>query len=149
LNDIRLKDFFIFEDGNIKVRDETALSRLQHAATYVGLQPSEQTELLKAEAEFRQGQGPEKFIRGKYMLWFLVEFALEIHRSVPSLLVRFTTSPKVRITIGSANAMVILAPRVRCPSSLQRFLDRTYVEYIRESTRSQSTIRSLPVGDTA
>lgn len=132
LNDIRPKDFFIFADGHIKLRSEfeLALSRLQHAGACVNLHPSQHAELSCAEAEFRQNQGVERFVRGKYMLWFLVEFALEIHRSISLLVTRFTGSPKVRISIGLGNAMVVLAPRVRCPSSLQCFLERTYGQYI-------------------
>lgn len=134
LNDIRPKDFFIFVDGNVKLRAEfeLALSRLRHASRCVNLQPSPHTELVKSEAEFRRSQGANRFIRGKYMLWFLVEFALEIHRSISLLVARFTGSPKVRISFGPGNAMVVLAPRVRCPVSLQEFLERTYGQYVRD-----------------
>lgn len=134
LNDIRPKDFFVFVDGSIRLRNEfeSALSRLQHVAMCVDLQPSQHTEVSDAESEFRQRQGAERFIRGKYLMWFLVEFALEIHRSISVLIRRFKDSPKVRISIGPANAMVVLAPRVRCPGSLQEFLERTYVQYIRD-----------------
>lgn len=139
LNDIRPKDFFIFVDGNIKLRSEfeLALSRLQHAGACVNLQPSQHTELTSAEVEFRQRQGAERFVRGKYMLWFLVEFALEIHRSISLLVTRFTSSPKVRISIAPVNAMVVLAPRVRCPGSLQAFLESTYGQYIRDKNHSE------------
>lgn len=138
LNNICPKDFFIFSDGNIKLKSEFALvySRLQHASTCVNLQLSQSDELSNVEDEFRQRRGAERFIRGKYMLWFFVEFALEIHRSISSLAPQFVRPPKMRISIGSKNAMVVLAPRVRCPSSLQRFLERTYRQYIREESHS-------------
>jgi hypothetical protein len=135
LNDIRPKDFFIFSDGNIKLRTEfeSALSRLQHAANCVNLVASSEAELSKAEAEFRYGQGPDRFIRGKYLLWFLVELSFEVHRSISSLLSRFKAPPKVRVSIGPGNAIVVLAPRARCPGSLQLFLERTFCQHIRES----------------
>jgi hypothetical protein len=133
LNDIQPKNYFIFKNGGIKLKTEfeLALSRLQHVANSVNLQLSQQNELSTAEAEFCLKQGVEKFIRGKYMLWFLVEFATEVHRSVSLLFSRFVESPKVRISIGQKNAMVVLAPRVRCPESLNSFLEKTYGEYIR------------------
>lgn len=139
LNNIRPKDFFVFADGCIKLKAEfeLVLSRLRHASKCVNLQPSHTTELFSAEAEFRQYQGAEKFVRGKYMLWFLVEFALEVHRSLSLLITRFTASPKVKISIGPGNAMVVLAPRVRCPESLQRFLEGTYGQYIRDKCHTQ------------
>ena len=151
LNDIRPKDFFVFVDDSIRLRNEfeSALSRLQHAATCVNLQPSQPPELLGAEAEFRQCEGAERFVRGKYLLWFLVEFALEIHRSISLLFTRFKGPPKVRISIGPANAMVVLAPRVRCPGSLQGFLEHTYGQYIRDKSYLLTPVGNLPLGATA
>ncbi|WP_075323958.1 DUF4435 domain-containing protein [Acidithiobacillus albertensis] len=134
LNDIQPKDFFFFKHGEIKFRTnfESSLSRLEHAGKCVKLQPSHNTEVSYAENEFRQRNGPERLIRGKYLLWFLVAFALEVHSSISVLIDRLDESPKVRISIGLANAMVVLAPRVRCPQSLKKFLDRTYEQYIRD-----------------
>jgi hypothetical protein len=134
LNDIRPKDFFIFRDGTIELRNgfESALSRLQNAANCVGLSAATEAAVAEAEVRFQEKQGTERLIRGKYLLWFMVEMALEIHRSISSLVARFTSPPKVRISLGAGNAMVILAPRVRCPKSLNDFLNRNYVQYIRE-----------------
>ena len=138
LNNILPKDFFIFTEGKIILKDkfETELSRLQHAAKCVNLPSSDQAELSKLENEFREKEGAKRFIRGKYLLWFLVEFAQEIHRSLPLLFARFPTSPKIRITIGTRNAMPMLAPRVRCPTSLQVFLTNTYGQFIYEKYHS-------------
>lgn len=138
LNNILPKDFFIFSEGKITLKDKfkIASSRLQHAAKCVNLPTSDQSELSKVENEFRQKNGAERFIRGKYLLWFLVEFAQEIHRSLPRLFARFPTSPKVRITIGTGNLMPMLAPRVRCPTSLQLFLVHTYGQFIYEKFHS-------------
>jgi hypothetical protein len=138
LDNIRPEDFFIFVKGNIKVKPEfdLAQSRLHYAGERVNLQPSPHTELVSTEAEFRQRQGAERFIRGKYMLWFLVKFASEIHRSISLVITRFMGPPKEKISIGPKNAMVVIAPRIRCPESLQLFLERTYGQYIHEkSTR--------------
>lgn len=149
LNDIKPKNYFVFENGCIKIRGEfePVLTRLQHAATCVNLQPSQPAEISNAAVEFRQHEGAERFIRGKYLLWFLVEFALAIHRSISVLINRFKDSPKVRISISQTNAMVVLAPRVRCPTSLQDFLERTYGQYIRDKNQLHPAERSLPVID--
>ena len=151
LNDIRPRDFFVFVDGSIKLRNEfqSALSLLQHAGNCVNLQLSQQTELASAEAEFSQRQGAEKFIRGKYLLWFLVEFAIEIHRSISNIIKRFTKSPKVRASIGPGNAMVVLAPRVRCPGTLQEFLERNYGRYIQDKSHSRVPVGNVSIGATA
>lgn len=134
LNDIQPKKFFIFRDGTIQLRKEfaSAKSRLRNAAESVRLSPASEVDLAEAETRFHEKQGAERFIRGKYLLWFMVEMALEIHRSISSIVARFTSPPKVRISLGVGNAMVVLAPRIRCPTSLNDFLNRNYVQYIRE-----------------
>src|SRR5712692_4456285 len=133
LNDIPPKEFFQFADGKISLKGEfrTASSRVQHAATCVKAKPAADDELAKAEAEFRERQGIEKYVRGKYLLWFFVECALEIHRVIPKFCVRHSTPPKVRLSLGPGNAMIVVAPRVRCPTSLQSFLEYNYSQYIR------------------
>ena len=139
LNDIRPKDFFIFVDGRIRLRTgfESERSRLEHAARCVNLRSSGGSELAEAETEFRQRDGAERFIRGKYLLWFMIELALDVHRSVSSIVSRFSTPPRVRVSIGAGNAMVIVAPRVRCPRSLGEFMERTYAQYIRDSSTAK------------
>lgn len=151
LNNIRPKDFFVFVGGSINLRAEfqSTLSLLQHVGNCVNLQPSQQTELAAAEEEFRQHQGTERFVRGKYLLWFLVEFALEIHRSITQIIARFTRPPKAKISIGSGNAMVVLAPRVRCPNTLQEFLERNYGKYISNKNHSQALAANVFLGVTA
>jgi len=134
LDDIRPKEYFTYVNGTINLRDNfnTVQSRLEQAAMRVNLEISSQEELSQTESEFRQLNGKEKFIRGKYLLWFFVSYANEIHNSLSSIITRYTVSPKVRISLGSANAMAVLAPRIRCPSSLQNFLKRTYCQYIKQ-----------------
>jgi hypothetical protein len=142
LNEIKPKEFFAFVNGNIllKAEFEEVSARLLYAANCVHLQPSNSTDLSNVEAEFRQNRGTEKFIRGKYMLWFLVEFALHIHCFVSVLIARYSSSPKVRLSLGPGNAMVILAPRTRCPASLREFLGCTYVHYIQNISQADPQI---------
>lgn len=150
LNNIRPKELFIFVDGKISLKTEFELvsSRLEYAAKCVNIHPSSLGELSNVEWEFRQKQGIERFIRGKYLLSFMVEFALEIHRSISAIISRFATSPKLRISFGEKNAMIFIAPRVRCPVSLQTFLDQTYGQYIKDSinAHTSTSTMTLPVG---
>lgn len=151
LNDIRPKDFFVFSDGYINVRSDfpSALSVLQHTGKCVSLQLSEQAKLCIAETEFRQARGGERFVRGKYLLWFFVEFALQIHRSIPLFVTRLKAPPRPRVSIGPGNAMVLLAPRARCPMSLVRFLGSTYENYICKKALLQSVAVNSPEGGNA
>lgn len=131
LNDIDIKNLFTFRDGAIQIRNgfETTLSRLQNVASCVGLSVATKAAIAEAEARFQEKQGTKKFIRGKYLLWFMVEMALEIHRSISSVVARFTSPPKVRVSLGMKNAMIIISPRVRCPRSLNDFLSLNYGKY--------------------
>lgn len=142
LNSIQPKVFFEFVDGKIALKEEfkTASSRVRHAANALNAVPSCGEDLLSAESEFRKRHGLEKYVRGKYVLWFFVELALEIHRCIPKFCLKHTKPPKVRLSLGLGNAMVVIAPRVRCPASLQSFLQRNYCQYIEEGrTATQST----------
>lgn len=134
LNDIPPKSFFGFSDGTIALKPafSTVLSRIQHAASCVNAHRSADADLVKAEAEFRSKRGVEKFIRGKYILWFFVKSALEFHRVVSIFSSKYHAPPKVRITLGYGNAMVVIAPRARCPASLQLFIEHNYSKYISE-----------------
>lgn len=132
LDNIRPKEFFDFNNGiiNLKAQFITSAARLEHAATCLKYPTVNIPDLKNIEVEFRKNQGPEKFIRGKYLIWYFSEFVLNIHRSLTNILPRFTSLTKLRVTVGANNIIIFVAPRVKCPESLKDFLGRTYVRYI-------------------
>jgi hypothetical protein len=134
LNDIQPKAIFEFKDCRIALKDDCKDKRtlLNNVASCVNITPSALDELAKVEVEFHEMNGVGKFIRGKYLLWFFVETALEIHRNISKFCKKHTTAPKVRLALGVGNAMVVIAPRVRCPDSLRGFIESNYGEYIKE-----------------
>jgi len=134
LNNIKPKDFFIFEKGEIGLKPSfnSPEKRVLHAASRVGAPQDGDKEIADAEAEFRGKQGLEKYIRGKYLLWFFVQCAKEIHKVTPALCCEtHKVVPKVHIELGVKNAIVVIAPRVRCPTSLKTFLEYNYGSYIK------------------
>ncbi|MHC1754114.1 MAG: DUF4435 domain-containing protein [Methanosarcina sp.] len=135
LNNIKLKEFFTFVEGKINLEERFVEStlRVEYAARCVNAAPSTNDELANAEVDFRSRQGPEKFIRGKYLLWFFVECALKLHCSIPKFCAKHSRPPKVRSSLSIKNAMVEIGPRVRCPESLKCFIERNYLEYIEEA----------------
>lgn len=82
-----------------------------------------------AEGEFRSGQGVECFVRGKYLMEFLVFLSLELRASLPMILPKRSKIPKLNVTVGKKNAMIYVAPRCRIPTSLAEFLQRVYLQY--------------------
>jgi len=135
LNNIKPKEFFTFEKGKIGLEPsfKSPEIRVHHAASRVGATWAAGKEIADAEAEFRGKQGLEKYIRGKYLLWFFVQCALEIHKATPVLCKKYREPPKVHVGLSVTNAIAMVAPRVRiCPASLKSFLKLNYGAYIKE-----------------
>ncbi len=132
LNDIKLKEIFNFKEGSIFIKSEfeSIPARIEFVADCLNLTPSTKENIEETEREFRLNQGIERFIRGKYVLWFLIECAIHFHQSIPIIFPRYGKPPKMNQSLGHKNGMVNVAPRLRCPDSLKNFLEKNYVQYI-------------------
>ena len=81
--------------------------------------------------QFKKHNHHEKFIRGKYLLWFLVEFCLSIYQECMSLsLVSIPKKPKMTTILSQANAIIMTAPRSRVPGDLKLFFSNTITKYV-------------------
>lgn len=140
LDNVKLKEWFEFSNGRISIRTGyiEARSRVEYVARRCKCDPSSSELLASAEGEFRGKGGVPRYIRGKYVLWFFVRFALSIYESVQLHCARYMKKPKAHISLGIENAMVILGTRVRAPESLRVFLTKSYMSYIEEAPGSQS-----------
>lgn len=67
------------------------------------------------------------------MAWFVVEQCLHFHSMVQDYCKAYTAPPKVRVTLGQANAMALVANRIRCPVSLEEFVKANYCLHIQGS----------------
>lgn len=132
LNNIELKELFTFASGRVSLKPKYVQSyeRVLYAANCVQAGPSDNASLAAAESEFRSKDGPQRFTRGKYLLWFFVHCAKELHAAIAEFSQVYRTPPKVRVELGTANAMAVIGPRVRCPASLKAFINKTYSVFI-------------------
>jgi len=132
LDKINPKDLFYFASGKILAKDgfDTLAKRLLYVSEKVGCDLCSEATLRQTEEEFRRLGGKERYIRGKYVLWFVVEMSLEFHREIKRFSSRYQASPKVKLSMGQNNAMSVMGPRIRCPDSLSDFLRRSYCEFI-------------------
>jgi hypothetical protein len=132
LDNIDPKKFFLFEDGVLKVRSEFRKKkvRLEHASYRCQLPGANPKLLRQAEKEFRANGGVGKYVRGKYILWYFVQFALSLHAASPHFCSKLAKKPKARISLGHANALIVIGPRVRIPESLRIFIQQNYIAYI-------------------
>lgn len=133
LDNINMKELFYFSDGKLSLKNEFVQSatRIEFAGKCCCCECSSSDLLSESEHNFRQNNGSKIFIRGKYVLWFFVQFCLNIYESIDKFCTKYSKKPKVRVSIGQTNALVVIGPRVRIPDSLKDFIRHNYVDYIR------------------
>jgi hypothetical protein len=78
-----------------------------------------------ALAEFG-GVPPEKYVRGKYELWFLWAFVTSIHENAGKFCAALKGKkiPGMRLGVGANNMILVIGPRARKPQHLSKFLNR-------------------------
>lgn len=72
----------------------------------------------------------QKFVRGKFVLWFLVEFCLSVREQPSAWFSSTLKAPKMNITLSASNGLAVIGPRVRVPRRLSAFVSATYGEYV-------------------
>ncbi|RWX46864.1 hypothetical protein VT99_11961 [Candidatus Electrothrix marina] len=132
LDNIKLGEFFYFTGGKIHVKEpyRTVNARLKRVAEFVDEKMSDLEEVQNIEREFISKDGTLKFVRGKYLFWFFIENAKNVHENASYYCAKHTSPPKVKVAIGPKNAMTVVAPRARIPDTLAQFIDRNYLAYI-------------------
>lgn len=83
-----------------------------------------------AEAEFSLVKNYRNFVRGKFVLWFVVEFCKSIHAESSKMFSGLKSVPKALLELSSANAVAILGPRLTPPRGLIDFIKSNYVAYV-------------------
>ncbi|WP_022669466.1 DUF4435 domain-containing protein [Desulfospira joergensenii] len=127
LNDIFMKHIFSFNDEQITLnqhpKEKENIQDYIHSQCNIKLDNN--IDISQTEEEIR-GQGNILMLtRGKYLLWFLVEFAAAIHTSIGKFSAEIKAPPKIHVTVSQANANVLVAPRARIPEALRSFLKNT------------------------
>lgn len=134
LNDILMKHLFIVKVGELcSITSPKSFSSPEeyiHKQCNIIYKPI--SKIAAVIREFKTANGPQKFIRGKYELWFFIEFVLSIYKNITRFSNRYTKSPKMNVTLSQTNAITLIAARARIPSTLKNFLDKTHVKYVKE-----------------
>lgn len=128
LSNLYLKDLFSVTAGNIRlivsqqfILDGNFLPHDLNVRTHL------KTNISNIVEEFKKANGENRFIRGKFLLWFLVKFINSIYDNANLFFSSLKTVPKKRIEISDKNAVTIIGPRANLPNSLKDFLKRTCV----------------------
>lgn len=131
LNDILMRDLFSFSNGHIQPnatpKGKPNVSTYLHEQCKVELTPG--IDITSIHAEFSPPPY-NKFTRGKYIFWFLIEFCNAVHRDTAALFKAMSKPPKMNVTLSGANGMAVIGPRARIPKSLRVFIQSTFCSYI-------------------
>lgn len=132
LNNLDLRPLFRLEDGRLHLEQNFTdhMERVKYAADSIGSDVSSRERIEEILAHFMEKGGTDSFTRGKYLIWFLSALSLHVHSAVSRITSTYRTSPKLKIAAGQANMMILAAPRARCPNTLRKFIERTFVSYI-------------------
>jgi hypothetical protein len=132
LDNIEMSHLFSLKNGHLQVNptpkgkeDVTAYLHDRCKVTFDTF-----IDIKQFEADFRQKGIYRKFIRGKFVLWFLIEFCNSVHRDAVVLFNGITKPPKIHVSLSSSNGMAVIGVRARIPSSLREFLKSTFCSYI-------------------
>ena len=131
LNNINLSKMFSIQSGALVV-DKSAAEEtvyIQESARSV-FDPT--IDISREQAEFEKVSAYRSFVRGKYVMWFLVEFCKSIHATAASFFAACVRPPKRKVSISVANAVTIIGNRARVPPSLRTFLSNTFCTYIEQ-----------------
>ncbi len=134
LNNINLSKMFPIQSGELVVdrssAEETARTQYIHKSADIVFDPT--IDISKEQAEFGNVSAYRSFVRGKYVMWFLVEFCKSIHATAASFFAACTSPPKMKVSISATNAMPIIGNLARVPKSLRTFLSNTFCTYIKQ-----------------
>lgn len=132
LNDIMMNHLFDIDAGTVQITESPRglSSREEYIHKQCNIRLDLSTDLTAIEEEFRRAQGVQRFVRGKFLLWFMVKFVLSVHKEIASFSKVVLTPPKKVVDLGISNAVAIAGTRARMPKSLKDFLERTCLEVV-------------------
>ncbi len=121
LNDIKLNELFSMNDTILVLNGTESDFVKNKIHQSIGIDIDE-VNIDEVKEEFLGKDGKSKFIRGKYLAWFLVFYCEWVYSNVNLIVPTIAQSPKKHIQLGQSNASYIIAPRIQAPISLIRFL---------------------------
>lgn len=133
LDNIKLHHLFEFTEGKINLRtlptSTPSIDHLIHQRCKLPI--SDANDISDSLATFSLKKNYQKFVRGKYVLWFVIEFCKSVHNSSARLFSSVQKKPKAHCELTCSNGVAILGPRVKPPNALVSFMRSNYVDYIK------------------
>lgn len=131
LDELKMQKFFEFNQGVIIQRPlpdghQTIDSFVHYLCS---MDPDKIDDIQPALEVFSLKKNYRNFIRGKQLMWFILEFCKSIHADCVGLFSAIGEKPRPLVDLGLKNAVAVLGPRVVPPKSLSDFLKDNYAEY--------------------
>lgn len=134
LNNILMKHAFFVKNGRIEPIELPNEKKdiIEYAHEQCNIYLTNKEDVIQSIKQFKSANYHEKFVRGKFLLWFLVEFCISLNRDWESLdFISIKQRPKMAVNLSQSNAIVQIAPRCRIPDSLKLFFDYTILRYVK------------------
>jgi len=122
MSNVDLGELFYFDDAIEPYRNRAILRTLE-AATKCSTPPNFGKELRQAAREVCKSQ-PKNATRGKFEVWFFIEFLNRVIATAHRLAQEVNGSVNIKTQIHSDNFVEINAARQPCPEGLSMFLSQ-------------------------
>ena len=133
LNDICMKHIFSVRRGFLerKSNPKGHGNIIEYIHRQCNVQQANDTQYTNIAREFEEKAYYKKFTRGKYLLWFLVEFCLSVYNDCSKLkFAEIKNKPKMTINMSHSNAIILIGTRAKMPLSLKCFFANTIDKYV-------------------
>lgn len=128
LNNVVMKSIFTLNKGIVSEKNKSKSLSLLH--TQCGVTMRNDQDYSSEQSEFKVSSKYRKYTRGKYLLWFMVEFCKSVHRDAIHIVDGLSKQPKKKIDLSLGNSMCVVGPRAKIPSTLREFLESNYMTYL-------------------
>lgn len=128
LNNILMKDLFYIQNGKLISKQSDIVDFVCRKYS-ISTPPKNELDILLED--FLNNKYYAKFTRGKYLMWFFVEFCLSIYKhccNLPEL--GYNRPPKISLTLSQKNALIQIAPRCPLPKSLGNFIEKNITKLV-------------------
>jgi hypothetical protein len=131
LDNLDLGSIFDVSGGEFSVRAcySDVEARVERLCGCVGALKSKTSDRVARESSLTAAGGAARFVRGKYLIWFLAEIVNGTHQAINRFIPAYSFPPKSKLSIGRKNVMVVAAPRARIPGSLRHFIQNGFVKF--------------------
>jgi hypothetical protein len=132
LGNIKMSHLFSIEKGVVRCisRPNGKADLVEYVHDRCHLDIDAAVDISSLEVEWKSNDNYRKFTRGKFLLWFLVEFCKSVRSNACKLIKSCTKVPPMHVTLGVSNGMIMIGNRARIPASLNTFLQETFCDYI-------------------